>query len=172
MTVPSFKFIGRVFLFSILAALVANLGIARAVPAPGPSTNDPCSLLTQTGVSTVIGVQVGAGKALGAKVCEWSAPASSATSTKKVAVTMITAQGYAMAKVPVNTNSITKVPVSGVGDEAIQGTTGKFATTLSVKKGDTYFVVDIRGFPLNPGADLNKVQSMEKMLAMAVLGNL
>jgi hypothetical protein len=171
-TAPSFKFIGNVLLFAILAGLVANPGIVRAVPAPGPSANDPCSLLTQTEVSTVLGVQMGAGKVVGATACEWSAATSNATSTKKVAVTLITAQGYAMAKLPVNSNSITKAPVNGVGDEAIQGTTGKFATTLSVKKGDTYFVVNVRGFPLNPGADLDKVQTMEKTLAMAVLGNL
>lgn len=120
----------------------------------------------------MLGVQVGTGKALATKSCEWAATASNGVSTKKVAVTLITAQGYAMSKVPLNTSSITKVPVSGVGDEAIQGTIGKSATTLTVKKGDVYFAIDVRGFPLNPGADLNTVQGMEKTLAMAVLGNL
>jgi len=133
---------------------------------------DPCSLLTAAQVSSVLGVQVSEGHRIVAKLCEWAAPAQPGTSTKKLTVTYETAQGFAYAKMPVGARGITKVPVSGMGDDAVLGTTPKIATTLTVKKGDLYFSIHVWGFPLMQAQDVEKVQAMEKTLAQEILAKL
>ncbi len=87
-------------------------------------------------------------------------------------IALPTAQGFAYAKMPVGSNGITKVPISGIGDEAIFGTTPKFATTLAVKKGDFYIIVHVYGFPIDPGKPLDDVQAKEKTLALEILSKL
>jgi hypothetical protein len=89
-----------------------------------------------------------------------------------VDIALPTAQGFAYAKMPVGSNGITKVPISGIGDEAIFGTTPKFATTLAVKKGDFYIIVHVYGFPIDPGKPLDEVQAKEKTLALEILSKL
>jgi hypothetical protein len=150
--------------------LLTLCGACAAYAAP-PS--DPCSLLTPAQVSAVLGVNVGAGNRLASKVCDWSASGQPAgTSAKKVTVTLLDAQGFAATKMPVNSKGITKTPVSGVGDDAVFGTTSGLATTLSVKKGDFFFVVRVSGFPLNPPSALDEVQAKEKTLALQILSKL
>ncbi len=62
-------------------------------------------------------------------------------------------------------NGVTKIPVGGVADEAVSGTS-KFATTLSVRKGAVVFVVTVGGFPEE------QIKAMEKTLALDILGKL
>jgi hypothetical protein len=62
-------------------------------------------------------------------------------------------------------NGVTKIPVGGVGDEAVFGTS-KIATTLSVKKGGLVFVIAVGGFPEE------QTKAMEKALALDVLAKL
>jgi hypothetical protein len=66
----------------------------------------------------------------------------------------------------------TKVPTSGIGDDAVFGTTPKYAMTLTVKKGDLYFVVHVWGFPLDQSKAVDEVQAKEKTLALQILSKL
>ncbi len=133
---------------------------------------DPCTLLTQAQVSAVLGVNVGEGRRVAPTLCEWAVPGEPPSlRQKKVDITLITERGFASAKMPVG-QGITKVPVSGVGDEAIAGTTAKFATTLTVKKGDVFFVVHVGGFPIDQSKAIDEVQAKEKTLALEILSKL
>lgn len=83
----------------------------------------------------------------------------------------MTEQGFAASKTPVG-NGITKVPGSGIGDEAVFGTTPKFATTLAVKKGELFFIVHVFGFPLDQPKAIDEVQAKERTLALQILSKL
>ena len=61
---------------------------------------------------------------------------------------------------------ITKTPVTGVGDDAVFGTTQGIGTVLTVKKGDIVFVVHVFGFPDD------QTQAKEKALALQILPKL
>jgi hypothetical protein len=133
---------------------------------------DPCTLLTQAQVSAVLGVNVGEGRRVAPTLWEWAVPGEPPSlRQKKVDITLITERGFASAKMPAG-QGITKVPVSGVGDEAIAGTTPKFATTLTVKKGDVFFVVHVGGFPIDQSKAIDEVQAKEKTLALEILSKL
>jgi hypothetical protein len=132
---------------------------------------DPCTLLTQTKVSAVLGVPVGNGSRVAPTLCGWEAPGPKAMNTKRVTITFQDPRAFEYAKAPAG-KGITKVPVSGIGDEAVQGTTPKFATTLTVKKGSNVFVVHVWGFPIDQPFDLEKVQAMEKALALEAASKL
>jgi len=151
----------------VLFVLVA--GTSRPAYCAPPS--DPCSLLTQGQVSSVLGVQVGEGQRVATKLCEWSVPGAPGLNVKKVTVTLQDAQSFAYAKMPVG-HGITKITVSGIGDEAIYGTTPRFATTLTVKKGGFFFVVHVWGFPLDQTKAIDDVQAKEKTLALQILSKL
>ena len=128
---------------------------------------DPCSLLTPAQVSAVLGVNVGPGKSLVSTICGWAAPNQTpGVAVKKVTITIQKPQAFAYAKMPVNSKAITKTPVSGIGDDAVFGTTsGKFAT-LTVKKGDVVFGVHVDGFPLD------QIEEKEKTLAKEIVTKL
>ena len=64
------------------------------------------------------------------------------------------------------TGNITKTPVSGIGDDAVYGTTKGVATVLTVKKGDQVFVVRVIGF------SEDETKAKEKTLALDVLSKL
>jgi len=128
---------------------------------------DPCSLLTPAQVSSVLGVNVGAGKNLVSTVCDWSMPnPPQGVAVKKVTVTLQKPQAFAYAKMPVNSKEITKTPVNGIGDDAVYGTTSGKLATLTVKKGEVVFVVRVSGFPLD------QLEDKEKTLAREIVGKL
>jgi hypothetical protein len=152
----------------VLCLLIA--GSSRAASAAPPS--DPCALLSQAQVSAVLGVQVGEGRRVAPTLCEWAVPGEAPSiRQKKVTVIIVTAQGFAAAKMPVGQGT-TKVPASGIGDEAVFGTTAKLLTNLTVKKGDFYFAVAIYGFPLDQPKAVVEVQAKEKTLALEILSKL
>jgi hypothetical protein len=137
--------------------LVAALGYALA---PGttagphaPSPVDPCSLLTTAQVSSAIGGQAQAGKPIYSTGCSWSATSPKAM----VTISFDNLGTYANMKAG-RSPVVVKTSVSGVGDDAFYSTMGP-TTTLTVKKGDTYFVVRVYGFP-----DQAKQQEIEKTL--------
>jgi hypothetical protein len=111
-----------------------------------------------------LGGGTGKGEALASSLCQWTAPGKNGRS-ESVAVTIINAQKFAMAKVPVNSPSITKTPVSGVGDEAVFGTAAG-AASINVKKGDVYFAVTLLGVPMD------KAQAVATTLAKDILAKL
>ena len=153
---------------AILAA-VFLLALGNTRTAYGAPPKDACSLLTPAQVSAVLGIKVGAGKPLpgNSKLCHWGAPVLMAKGTTKKGV-MLTLQdpmAFAYAKMPVG-HGITKVPVSGIGDDAVYGTTPGYPTVLTVKKGDVVFVVHVTGFPDD------QIKAKEKTLALDVLAKL
>ena len=114
-----------------------------ALVIPASAAMDPCSLLTQAQVSEALGTNVAPGKRVVPTLCDWSAAATQpGTRAKKVTLTLKKPQEFAYLKMPVG-NGITKTPVSGIGDEAVYGTTPGYATTLSVRKGDNVFVIPL-----------------------------
>ena len=74
------------------------------------------------------------------------------------------------AKTPV-VSSTKAVPASGVGDDAVYAVSvdasGYSAAQLFVKKGSTYFVVHVPGFP-----DQTKAMAIEKTLALQACSKL
>ena len=137
---------------------VATLSAAHA---PGSA----CSLLTDAQVSAALGVTVQPGRALVATSCIWRD--ANANSSKKVTLTLLTANMYAMGKTPLAGTE--KPALSGVGDDAFYK---YFAAPryerikvveLDVKKGDTMFGVGVYGLPVDDA----KVRA--KTLAQEVL---
>jgi hypothetical protein len=152
--------------FSYLAAFafLCTLSIccSRAAYAAPPS--DACSLLTQAQVSAALGVDVEAAQHVAPKLCQWSAPNQpNSINAKKVALTISNERAFGYAKTPV-VSSVKAMPASGICDDAVYAvTTGVAAglgTSLYVKKGNSYIVVHVYGFP-----DQNKAMDMEKTLA-------
>ena len=149
--------------------LIAACGSGAAYGAPA---SDPCSLLTPEQVSAVLGAQVGPGKRLVSTVCDWRAPnRPTGKKEKAVTITLLDANGFAATKMQMNIRGITKTPVSGIGDEAVYGTSG-LASTLSVKKGSFYFVVQVDGFPFNKAEGTDETEAKEKTLATQILSKL
>ena len=138
----------------------------------GAPPSDPCSLLTPAQVSAVLGVQVGPGKRLATTLCDWRAAAQPGMKAKSVMITLLNAGGFAATKTQLNVQGITKVPVSGIGDEAVYGTTSGLGSTLSVKKGDFYFVVHVNGFPFDKAKGADETEAKEKTLAQQILSKL
>jgi hypothetical protein len=150
---------------SLFILFVCGSRAAYAAP------TNPCSLLTPAQVSAVLGVNVGEGQHPASTLCEWSVPGQSGPGTKRVTVTIQDPRAFEYAKMPVG-GGITKTPASGIGDDAVYGTTPKFAAVLTVKKGDVVFVVRVYGFPIDPGKPLDDVQAKEKTLALEILSKL
>jgi hypothetical protein len=135
---------------------------SRAAYAVPPS--DACSLLTQAQVSTALGVEVEAAQHVAPTLCQWSAPNQpNSINAKKVTLTISNERAWEYAKTPVG-SSLTTMPASGICDDAVYTTikrvTPGLGTTLYVKKGSSYFVVHVYGFP-----DQAKAMAMEKTLA-------
>ena len=135
---------------------------SRAAYAAPPS--DPCSLLTQAQVSAALGVSVEAAQYVVPTLCQWTAPNQpNSINGKKVVLTFSNERAWGYAKTPV-VSSVKTMPTSGTCDDAvyttIKGVTPGLGTALYVKKGNSYFVIQVYGFP-----DENKAMAMEKTLA-------
>jgi len=110
---------------------------------PAYSQPAPCTLLTQSQVSSVVGGKVDAGSPIANTGCSWSA------TSPKVMVT-VSMQSMKMFEGTKSSNvpNMTKTPVSGVGDEAIFTGMDKFSS-LWVKKGTAVLLVRIYGLPVS-----------------------
>ena len=149
--------------------LVIALGLA--ILASGPITppivlqgGDACALLTTAKVSAALGTTVESGKPVIASkptICGWAPPGGPQIDGKKLTLTLITLQSFENGKKPLK--GIEKVPLSGVGDDAIYITTGGFGTALNVKKGSGGFQVRVGGFKKD------QEMAVEKALALEVL---
>jgi hypothetical protein len=152
----------------VTVSLVA-LASAWNPPASPPTIQkgDACSLLTTAQVSAALGTGVEAGKPIVAsnpKICGWAPPGGPKIDGKKLTLTLITLQSFDNGKKPLQ--GIEKVPLSGVGDDAIYITTGGFGTALNVKKGSGGFQVRVGGFKKD------QEMQVEKTLALEVLKKL
>jgi len=152
----------------LTAAIIATAAAVLATPGYAAAERDPCSMLTPAQVGAVLGTQVGEGKHLASTVCEWAGPGNQ----KKVDLTLLTERGFEAAKTPVGGGLITKTPVSGIGDDAVFGTTGKVAATFAVKKGGVMFSVRVQGFPIDQPQAVSDVQAKEKALAVQIVSKL
>lgn len=99
-------------------------------------------------------------------MCGWSVP----NQPKKVALLISNARAFGYAKTPI-VDSEKAASANGVGDDAAYsfptGEKSGSATSLFVKKGDSYFTVHVYGFP-----DQAKAMEMEKKLALEVCSKL
>ena len=151
----------------LIATLVGAAGILSR-GATGTAFADTCSLLTPAQVSAALGVQVGAGKPFAATLCTWRE--EGAQSAKKVALTILTADRFAIGKDPLPGTE--KPSVSGVGDEAYY----KYFTApryekikvvdLNVKKGGTYFGIEVWGLPVDEAKAKAKTLALEVIAKM------
>lgn len=129
----------------------------RAAFAAAP---DPCSLLTDSQVSSALGVATGAGKSTG-KICRWAVPGGKPGVSPALVLTLQDAKAFDFAKAPTKSPTLVKTPVSGVGDDAVFNAIGAAALTLTVKKGDTYFEVHVYGFPVEQSKTIEKTVAQE-----------
>ena len=160
------------------ARLVIILGAVLSVFAGGSvhaaqPPHDACSLLTQTQVSSILGVPVNGGVRPSGGLptpelhCEWSQSAQGASNSKRVILDIFEAvqnrspaDRFENAKNAVR--GVTQTPVSGVGDEAFYNES-RVNTILYVKKGSFVFQIIVTGF------SAEQIKDMEKALAQAVV---
>jgi hypothetical protein len=144
----------------LVVGIVCGLAAGGSRPASAETPPAPCALLTVDEVSAALGAKVSAGDPIATTGCSWSVKVPHTI----VTVSLWPGDSFAGMKVPLA--NITKSPVSGVGDDAVLATVANFVS-LSVKKGDVVFIVKVYGVP-----DPNKQASIEKTLALDVLGRL
>jgi hypothetical protein len=129
---------------------------------------DACSFLTTAQLSAALGIAVSDGKALVPKVCVWRA--TDQQSGKKVSLTILTMDGFAIGKTPLQGTE--KPPVSGVGDDAYYKyfTEPRYekikAVDLDVKKGSTAFGIEVSGFPVDDAKARAKTLALEALAKM------
>src|SRR5262249_39092449 len=75
----------------------------------------PCDLLTQNQVSTIVGASVGAGSPIANTGCSWK---TTGATRVVITVSMQSEKMFVGAKSSLTAPQETKMPVSGVGDEA------------------------------------------------------
>lgn len=145
-------------------ALLAMGGLQTAYAYPPANA---CSLLTPAEVSAVLGMAVGTGTPFptNSKLCQWGTVSLDGRAGKGVTLNLQDVAAFAYAKMPLG-HGITKVPVSGIGDDAVYGTTPGWPTVLTVKKGQVVFTLHVSGFPDE------QLKTKEKTLALNVLAKL
>ena len=146
----------RIIALLAAAALVAPAPGSASAPAGTPA-GDACTLLTVAQVSAVLGVQVHAGEHVvpdARSSCGWSAAGDPSLGSKRLVLAVMSGRAFESAKTPVKGAS--KLPASGVGDDAYYISTPPFGTALSVRKGESCFQVRISGFPDAQAAHLEK----------------
>jgi len=149
-----------------VAVLVTSVFILSASLVSSAEPTDACALLTQTRLSSVAGVSMGAGSPIARPgACQWAGKG------KIVTLTITQTKG---GKTPVaqfnegkksTLPGIAVEPVSGVGDDAFYVSYGGNSSTgmgLVVKKGSSSFEIRVYGF-----ADQSK--SVAKTLALDVV---
>ena len=122
-------------------------------------TLDPCALLTQAEVDTAVGQPLKPGKRVATLLdCIW-------TTSDGAAGVDVTVSGWTQIKVAANGNGGKPVPITGIGDEALNRD-----GTLYVRKGSQGFLLSINGPHIDSKADHGLAQA--KVLAVAVLGRM
>jgi hypothetical protein len=144
--------------------------------------DDACSLLTQSQVSSVLGVSAGVGQhpsdemhlppgdpAVDRRTCTWYEGGKISSVGKPVSLIILGTMGsltpvqrFNNAKAPIQ--GITKTPITGVGDDAFF-MVSQIRVTLHVKKGNSVFEIMVGGFPAE---QIEQVKTMEKTLAQEV----
>ena len=141
----------------VLAASAVSFAVCLL--APPASAASPCQLVTSAQIDSAVGASVGAGQPIGNTGCQWLA----GTPNLRVSITIMDAANWAMTKTPLP--NITKTPAPGLGDDAFY-TVVQTASSLSVKKGNSYIVVRVYGI-----VDVPKQEAAEKTIALDALPN-
>lgn len=154
-------------LVAISCALLTTAAISSATQIPA----DPCAEVTQAQVATALGMPVDSGQKINESACQWPATGANAAKNIRLTVQFMVADSYDRIKSG-QLPGIEKVPVAGVGDDAIAQTLGlstsvKSMTTLFVKKGKTMVVVRVYGVP-----DAAKQLAAEKAVAQAAVSKI
>jgi hypothetical protein len=144
-------------------------------PAPngtaGAAVDDPCSLLTQAEVSTVLGQQVGAGdNSTDSHECDWQYPADG---VPKAQASITIETGSALSDVCDSTGNgpgFTVTAVSGIGDGAC------FTSVPGLESGDN-LTFAAKGHVFTVTADFGSkdpiaIQAADEALARAALAHL
>ncbi len=109
------------------------------------SDSVPCSLLTQTQVSAIVGATVAAGSPIANTGCSWQ---TTGATRVMVTVSMQNEKMFAAAKSSTTFPKQTKTSISGIGDEAIFIGVQNFSS-LWVRKGTKFLLVRIYGLPVS-----------------------
>jgi len=122
-------------------ALAVGIVVFGAVTLRGVRADavDPCSLLSPDKVAAALGVPEVKTPG-GTNRCVW-VPKEYAPGAKSVTLQLMTEEGFAAQRTRPDV-----MPVTGIGDEAVQSTR---IPVLTVKKGNLYFAVSVAGLPLN-----------------------
>jgi hypothetical protein len=168
---------------ALTVGAVLILFICTAAFAAG---DDACSLLTQTQVSSALGVSVGVGQhpsdemhlppdnpAIDRLACRWYEAGKNSPVAKRISLIILGTMGnltpvqrFNNAKTPVY--GMTKTPVTGVGDDAFY-MVSQLRVTLHVKKENSVFEMMVGGFPAE---QIEQVKTMEKTLAQDAVAKL
>jgi hypothetical protein len=161
--------------WTIVAMCLAFATCGATIAFAAPPTN-PCSLLTTAQVSATMGITVNAGKQEGQFDCEWEEPGATLARGQRVYLHLLgpvgsltPAQRFDTIKMPLPVRGITKMSLTGVGDDAVYVVRGNSPPELTVKKGAAVFQVRIQGLPR---IDTSLIEAKEKALALHVLPNL
>jgi hypothetical protein len=141
------------------------IGSAVSLAAAAP---DPCTWLTPTQVSAVLGRTFAAPKPIGSKGCLWRQEGKAGAALLQLDVTLLPPERFEHTK-SVTIGTVNNV--SGLGADAFYNTlktAHTTATTLNVKKGDTFVVIRVSGGE-KPVEDY---QAKEKAIAQAILPEL
>lgn len=133
--------------------------------------SDPCSLLTPAQVSAVLETNVEAARHVAPRLCQWSASNQpNSMNGKKVTLLLKDARSFQFAKTPVMPE-IKTMAAPGICDDAVYtvtpGVSPGLGTALYVKKGDSYFAVQIYG-----SRDQPRTMALEKTLAVEACSKL
>lgn len=149
----------RSTLHPMVRTVIAMSGVAAILAAaPSASAPDPCSYLTTAQVSAALGIPVADGKLVVPKLCFWQGTGQ--MDGKKVALTILTMDGFNTGKTPLSGTE--KPAVSGVGEDAYYKYWAEprydkiKVVDLDVKKGSIVFGIEVTGFPLNQGKAIAK----------------
>ena len=148
--------------------------------------DDACSLLTQTRVSSVLGVSVGVGQhpsdemhiappnpAMDRLACTWFEGGKNSLVAKRVSLIVLGTLGsltpvQRFNNAKTQAQGITKTPVTGVGDDAFY-MDSQLRVTLHVKKGNSVLEIMVGGFSKE---QIEQVKTMEKTLAQEAVAKL
>jgi hypothetical protein len=148
------------FLAAIGLVLVSS---ARSwIPPTAVQGGSACTLLTTEQVTTALGTTVEAGKPIvesNPRICGWAPPGGPKIDGRKLTVSVITGRAFDLGKTPME--GIEKVPVTGVGDDALFITAGGLGTSLNVKKGGSGFTVRVGGFKKDQEMQIEKTLALE-----------
>jgi hypothetical protein len=152
---------------------IFNVGAANAA-----TPSDACAMLTAQQLSSALGAVVGPGQPTmpnSTIFCSWSEQGVPTAGARNVSVLLMTTKSFESSKTPLQ--GLTKTPVSGLGDDAFFTERPGTVSSLSVKKGDSYFQIKTRSNPewfktgKTPESD-KKDQDVDRALALEILKKL